>query len=133
MKRKPIGAIMILCASLFSFICALIFHFDFSIAVVITTVLDVIGLCLLSSSMTDRIELIPERRYKLIHYSEEGSEKGMVIYSTLKYQNIYGVSKIHTFINVSYNQTDLPVVGRVYTACADRLSEGIFLKYRVEE
>ena len=134
--KKSIGAIIILCASLFSFICALIFHFDFSIAVVITTVLDVIGLCLLSSSMTDRIELIPERRYKLIHYLEEYLGEGVITYVTLEYQDIYGTTRIHTFKNVqfenyapnSYSPGYEPKEGNVYAACIYRKGGEIFLR-----
>lgn len=137
MKTKnSIGAAIILCGSLFGCICAQIFHFDFSLAVVISTILAVIGLCLISSGTTPVVELVPERRYKLINYSA----KNYVRYTTFEYQDMYGVTRIHTFEDVNWENYDpqsggftegyRPTVGRVYTACKETWSKDIVLKYR---
>jgi hypothetical protein len=141
-SKKFIGSIIILCASFFTYDCAIVCNFDFVLAVVLATILDIIGLYLLNSGMTDRIELVPERRYKLINYLEKSLEGGLLTYTTFKYHDVYGIERVHTFKNVKFlnyaSSTDYspgyePREGNVYAAYVDKTSGEIFLKYRIEE
>lgn len=132
-KRK--GAIIILSASLICYACALIFNFNFLLAVIMTTILNAIGLCLISLGIESEIELVPSIRYKLVHYLEESLEGGTITYATLEYQDIYGTKRIHTFKNVNFENYDPgsfspiyePKEGSVYAAYMYKSGE-IFLR-----
>ena len=136
--KNSLGVAIILCGSLFGFICAQIFHWDFSIAVVISTILATLGLCFIASGMTPVVELVPERRYKVIDYTDIDGTK----YATLKYMDDYGIIKIHTFTGVEFKHyvsspplyikesiNIEPTVGRVYTASKEKWNNKIVLKY----
>lgn len=136
--KSSIGIVLIMCAGLLGYTCAWIFHFNFSLAILLSTILAFIGLCLIAAGTNELVEFAPERRYKLINYSA----RDHVRYTTFEYQDVYGITRIHTFKNINWETYDSqsgtftvgyePTVGRVYTACKETWSKDIVLKHRQE-
>lgn len=72
------------------------------------------------------IELVPERRYKLLHYSND--------YATMEYRDEYGIKTVRSFENVKFcNGIQViynPTVGKIYTACKKKGGDKIILRER---
>ncbi len=87
-----------------------------------------VGFRLILNNTETIIELVPERRYKLLHYSDE--------YATLEYRDAYETKTVHTFKYVKFyswdpNGKDLshkPTIGHIYTACKKKENDSLILK-----
>ena len=134
-RKKCAGTIVILSAGLIAYACASIFNFDLALAVVLTTILNIIGLCLIAFGIADsKTKFVPKRWYRLINYSNEGGTS----YATFKYKNACGINKIYTFKNANFEGCCsftgvflpgcAPVEGQVYIACEQKGDKKIILK-----
>lgn len=137
--KFAIGIWIIILAGVFGLVSVGLFHVADYIVAIGFFISILIGTSLITANsvpmtnVTPIIELVPERLYKIIDHTTTNNGD----YTTLKYQNVYGLTAIHTFKNVSFEKDEEnsvipghePNVGRVFIARKKEGSDILRLNY----